>query len=179
MVATTISLVILFYWLLLIFGAISRFVKTCILKHNVPNSMSLVTRYLDFDTFYHCFEHTSGEVMCYVPNNVEDVKKICFSIWKYIYYGCTLEKIHQHSFSESSVHFSKPLGLIDSDFLELSILSYSKYKWVITFLDNYFFYYNIAFLHKKSEATEAIKSIFQMQSNNTSNSLKRLHTDNR
>jgi len=31
-----------------------------------------------------------------------------------------------------------------------------------TFLDNYSFYYNIVFLHKKSETAEAIKLIFQI-----------------
>ena len=43
---------------------------------------------------------------------------------------------------------SESLRLIYSDLLELSTLSHSKYKWVITFLDNYSFYYNIAFYTK-------------------------------
>ena len=50
---------------------------------------------------------------------------------------------------------------------------------MITLLDNYFFYYNITFLHKKSEATEAIKSILWMWLNTTSHIMKRLHTDNK
>jgi len=49
---------------------------------------------------------------------------------------------------------------------------------VTTFLDNYSSYCNIAFLHKISEAVEAIKSIFQMWSNSTSHAVKRLQTDN-
>ena len=71
------------------------------------------------------------------------------------------------------------LGLIHSDFLELPTLSYSKYKWIITFLDNYFSFCNIIFLHKKFEATDTIKSIFWMWSNTTSHPMKRLHTDNK
>ena len=50
---------------------------------------------------------------------------------------------------------------------------------MITFLDNHFSFYNIAFLCKKSEAADAIKSIFQMWPNTTFHSVKRLHTDNR
>ena len=50
---------------------------------------------------------------------------------------------------------------------------------MITFLDNYFFYCNIVFLYKKSEAIEGIKSIFWMWSNTTSHPVKRLYTDNR
>jgi len=48
---------------------------------------------------------------------------------------------------------------------------------MITFLDDYSSYCNIAFLYKTSEATKAIKSIFQMWLNTTSHPVKRLHTD--
>ena len=50
---------------------------------------------------------------------------------------------------------------------------------MIIFFDNYFFYYNIAFLCKKSEAAKAIKLIFWMWLNSTSNSVKRLYTNNK
>jgi len=50
---------------------------------------------------------------------------------------------------------------------------------MITFLDNHSSFYNITFLCKKSEAADAIKSIFQMWSNTTSHPVKRLHTNNR
>ena len=88
------------------------------------------------------------------------MKKICFPIQKHVCYSCTLEKIYQCSFSKNSIHFSKLLKLIDSDFFELFTLFYSKYKWVIIFFDNYSSYYSIDFLCKKFEAVEAIKSIF-------------------
>jgi len=51
-------------------------------------------------------------------------------------------------------------------------LSYSKYKWVITFLDDYSSYCRVAFLYKKSDATEAIKAVFQLWSNTTFHSVK-------
>ena len=44
---------------------------------------------------------------------------------------------------------------------------------MITFLNNYFFYCNIAFLHKKSKAIKVIWS------NTTFHSVKKLHTDNK
>jgi len=68
--------------------------------------------------------------------------------------------------------------LIHSDLLELPTLSYSKYKWVIIFLDDYSFYCRVAFLCKKSDAAEAIKVVFQLWLNTTSHSVKHLHTDN-
>ena len=140
--------------------------------------MSLITRYLDFETLHYYFEHVSDEVMQHVLNNVKDTKKICFLTQKYICYSCTLRKIYQFSFTENSVCSSRLLELIHSDLLELLNLSYSKYKWVITFLHNYFSYYNIIFLYKKSEVVEAIKLIFWMWSYTTYHPIKRLYTDN-
>ena len=124
--------------------------------------MNLVTRHLDFETLHCYFGHVSDEVMHHVLDNVEDAKKICFPTQKHVCYSYTLGKTHQHSFLENPSHSSEPLGLIHSDLLELPTLSYSKYKWIITFLDDHSSFCNIAFLHKKSEATDAIKSIFWM-----------------
>ena len=67
------------------------FVRTYILKHNVPNLISL-TRYLDFETLHHHFEHTSNKVIYHIFNNIENTKKICFLIQKYICYDCTLKR---------------------------------------------------------------------------------------
>jgi len=49
---------------------------------------------------------------------------------------------------------------------------------MIIFFDDYSFYCRVAFLCKKSDATEVIKSVFQLWSNTTSHSVKCLHTDN-
>jgi len=155
-----------------------QIIRTYILKHNVPNLVSLITRYLDFETLYHYFKHASDKIMYHIFDNVEDANKICFPTQKHVCHGYTLENIHQHSFSKNLTCSIKSLELTYSDLLELLTLSCSKYKWIIIFLDNYFSFYNIAFLHKKSEAANAIKFIFQMWSNTTSYPVKRLHTDN-
>ena len=107
------------------------------------------------------------------------MKKICFPAQKCVCYSCTLRKMYQYSFFKNFICSSEPLGLIQSDLLEFSTLSYSKYKQVITFLDNHSFYYNIVFLCKKSEVAEAVKFIFWMWSNITFHPVKRLHTDNK
>ena len=105
-----------------------QIVRTCILKHDVSNSMSLVTRYLDFETLHHHFGHVSDEVMYYILDNAKDIKKICFPIQKYIYYSYILSKMYQHSFSKNPIYSSELLGLIHLDLLELPTLSYPKYK---------------------------------------------------
>ena len=102
--------------------------RTCIIKNNVPNPVSLVTRYPDYETIYCHFGHISNKAMRYISNNVESMEKIYFPNKKHICYGCTLEKLHQYSFPENPKYSSETLGLIHSDLLKLLTLSYSKYK---------------------------------------------------
>ena len=149
--------------------------RTCIIKNNISNPISLVTRYLDYETIHHRLRHISDEAIKHISDNVEGTEKICLPNKKYIYYGYALGKLHQHSFPKNPKHSSETLGLIYSDLFELPTLSYSKYKWVITFLDDYSSYCRVAFLHKKSDAAEAIKAVFWLWSNTTSHSVKRLH----
>jgi len=116
--------------------------------------------------------------MRHISDNVEGTEKICFTNKKHICHSCTLGKLHQCSFPENPKRSSETLGLIHSDLLELPTLSYSKYKWVIIFLDDYSSYCRVAFLCKKSDAAEAIKAVFWLWLNTTSYSVKCLHTDN-
>jgi len=110
--------------------------RTYIIKNNVPNPVSLVTRYPDYETIHCCLGHISDEAMRHISDNVEGAEKTCFPNKKHICHSCTLGKLYQHSFPENPKRSSETLGLIYSDLLELLTLSYSKYKWVITFLDD-------------------------------------------
>ena len=81
-----------------------QIIKTHILKQNISNPVSLITRHLDFETLHHCFGHASNKVICHVLNNVEDVKKIYFLIQKYVYYSYTLKKCHIPSLSIQKIY---------------------------------------------------------------------------
>jgi len=91
-----------------------QIVRTYILKYNIPNLMSLTTRYLNFETLLHYFEYTSNKIICHILDNIKDAK-IHFLTQKHVCCSCTLGKIYQCSFSESSICFSKLLGLIYSN----------------------------------------------------------------
>ena len=71
-----------------------QIVKTHTLKYNIPDSVSLIIRYLDFETLHYYFKHISDKVMYYVLDNIEDITKICFLTQKYVYHSYTLSKIH-------------------------------------------------------------------------------------
>jgi len=103
-------------------------VRTYIIKNNVYNPVSFVTRHPDYETIHHRLGHISDEAMRHISDNVEDAEKICFPNKKHVCCSCALEKLHQCSFPENPKHSSETLGLIHSNLLELSTLSYSKYK---------------------------------------------------
>ena len=92
--------------------------RTCIIKNNVSNSVSLVTRYPDYVTIHHRLRHISDKAMRHISDNVEGAEKICFPNKKYICCSCALEKLHQRSFPENPKRSSETLGLIHSDLLE-------------------------------------------------------------
>ena len=71
-----------------------QIVRTYILKHDIPNPVNLIKKYLDFETLHCCFRHASNEIICYIFNNVEDINKICFPTQKCIYFSCTLRKMY-------------------------------------------------------------------------------------
>ena len=100
-------------------------VRTCIIKNNVPNPVSLVTRYPDYETIHCQLGHISDKAMRHISDNVEGAEKICFPNKKHVCRGCTLGKLHQRIFSENPKRSSETLGLIHSDLLELHTLSIS------------------------------------------------------
>ena len=89
-----------------------QIVRTCTLKHNVFNPVSLITKYLDFEILYYCFVYIFDKVMYYILNNVEDMKKIYFPTQKYVCYRCTFVKMYYCSFSKNPGYSSKPLSWI-------------------------------------------------------------------
>jgi len=69
-------------------------VRTCIIKNNVSNPMSLVTRHPDYETIHCHLGHISDEAIRHISDNVEGAKKICFPNKEHICYGCALGKLH-------------------------------------------------------------------------------------
>jgi len=69
-------------------------VRTCIIKNNVPNPVSLVTRHPNYETIHRRLGHISDEAMRHISDNVEGAEKICFPNKKHICHGCALEKLY-------------------------------------------------------------------------------------
>ena len=102
--------------------------RTYIIKNNVPNPVSLVTRHPDYETIHCWLRHISDEAMRYISDNVKGVEKIWFPNKKHVCHGCALGKLHQCSFPENPKCFSETLGFITKGHLLICdlILEYSK-----------------------------------------------------
>ena len=50
--------------------------RTCIIKNNVPNPVSLVTRHPDYETIHCQLGHISDEAMRHISDNIEGIEKI-------------------------------------------------------------------------------------------------------
>jgi len=59
-------------------------VRTCIIKNNILNPISLVTRHLYYETIHCQLGHIFDEAMRHISDNVEGIKKICFPNKKHI-----------------------------------------------------------------------------------------------
>jgi len=78
---------------------------------------------------------------------------------------CDEGKMHSKSYPDSNSRTSKLFQLVHSDLKEFPIKSYSKYRYIITFLDDYSSHAWIALLHKKSQTLAAFKHFVAMVRN--------------
>ena len=93
-----------------------------------------------------------------MPSNVSIPKEIP------ICRGCSQGKMTSSSFLESSTRATVPFDLIHMDLKTLPILSYHKYKYILTFLDDYTSHSWISLLKNKSDMVKAIDHFIAMVS---------------
>ena len=88
--------------------------------------------------------------------------KIHFPSEDYVCPGCTLGKMPNQAFPENERCASKPFGLMHSDLKSFPVTSYQKYKYVITFYDDFTSHAWTMPLHSKAAAITAAKDFFKM-----------------
>ena len=76
--------------------------------------------------------------------------------------GCAMGKTPQRAFPPVEERAKTPFDTIHSDLKELPTLSYSKYKYVVVFVDDYPSYAWIKCLRKKADALPALKEFLAM-----------------
>ena len=92
--------------------------------------------------------------------------------------GCAKGKIHSRSFSENSARATRPFERIHSDLKEFAVLSYHRYKYYISFIDDYTSHSWISLLKKKSDSLAATKQFLAMVKNKHQLTVGKWMTDN-
>ena len=78
--------------------------------------------------------------------------------------GCSQGKMTSSSFPESLTRAAAPFNLIHMDLKALPILSYHKYKYILTFLNDHTSHGWISLLKNKSDTAKAIEHFVAMVS---------------
>jgi hypothetical protein len=91
--------------------------------------------------------------------------------------GCAKGKMPNQSYPRSDSRALNAFGLIHSDLMTVSILSYHKYKYIQTFLDDHTGHVWIALLCKKSDSIHASKQFIAMVETQFETTPKKWHID--
>ena len=76
--------------------------------------------------------------------------------------GYALGKMANQAFPERERHASKPFGLVHSDLKSFLFMSYQKFKYIITFYDDFTSHTWIMPLHSKVAVITAAKNFLEM-----------------
>jgi len=121
---------------------------------------------LGFNKIWHkCLGHPSKDVLKRAKELKDFPNDLVFPEHSPLCRGCAEGKMHSKSFPESDSQASKLFQLMHSDLKEFPVESYSKYIYIITFLDDYSSHAWIALLRKKSQTLTAFKHFDAMVRN--------------
>ena len=104
-----------------------------------------------YDLWHLRLGHPSASVLSQVPRHTTSgpdqlIPPTEHSLCK----GCAQGKMTSSSFPNSSSRATEPFALIHSDLKTIPVISYHKYKYVLTFLDDYTNHGWVTFLKDKS-----------------------------
>ena len=131
----------------------------------------------DYDIWHKRFGHPSREVLKCSRELDGFPKDLEYPEHDPVCPGCVEGKMHSKSFPDSPSRAQKPFDLVHSDLKEMPVLSYSKYKYIITFLDDCTSHAWVTLLCKKSETLTAFKHFHAMIKTQFNATLRELMTD--
>ena len=134
------------------------------LMRNPKSLVSMSTIFMvDYDLMHRRLGHPSNDVLHQAKHHcVNFPEGLIYPKDRPICRGCTEAKAHLPIFEDSVSCASSKFELIHSDLKELPVISYHKYKWFITFLNDFSSHCWVIFLRKKSDAYTAIIDFLAM-----------------
>jgi len=129
-----------------------------IIRSNYIASVSKV----DYDIMHRRFGHPSKEVLQRMQKHMQHFPEIHFPTEDCVCPGCALGKMPNRAFPESERHASKPFELVHSDLKSFPVTSYRKFKYVITFYNDFTSHAWTMPLCSKAAAITAAKDFLEM-----------------
>jgi transposase InsO family protein len=124
------------------------------------------------------FRHPSREVLEKAKGNTKNFPKdLAIPKKTPLCRGCAEGKMSSKSFPSSQTHASKRFEKIHSDLKSFPVESYHRYKYFISFIDDFSSYAWVVFLRNKSDAATAIRDFLAMVQNQYGESVKEWMTD--
>ena len=121
------------------------------------NALStLVMSAVGYDLWHQCLGHPSPDILRQVPKHtVGGPDQLTIPTTVPICKDCTQGKMTRSSFLDSSTCAKELFALVHSNLKTLPILSYHKYKYIVTFLDDFTGHGWVTFLKNKAATYQA------------------------
>jgi transposase InsO family protein len=117
---------------------------------------------VDYDIWHKRLGHPSKDVLKRARDLKDFPNDLVFPEHSPICRGCAEGKLHSKSFPESNSRATTPFALVHSDLKEFPVESYGKYKYLVSFLDDFSSHAWVVFLRKKSQTFTAFKHFVAM-----------------
>ena len=117
---------------------------------------------VSYDIAHRRFAHPGKEVLQRLPSAVHGFPEVVGEPSSTPCSGCAQGKMPNRPFPPSKRRAKKPFELIHSDLKDFPVESYHRYKYIITFYDDYTSHGWIILMRKKSYAINATKQFLAM-----------------
>jgi hypothetical protein len=127
------------------------------LKSNIADQTKYSTMtYVDYDLMHKHLGHPSQDVLHYAPKHTKGFPPMETPEEIPICPGCAEGKMPSKAYPPSDTHAEKPFEKIHSDIKSFPVESYHKYKYFISFVDDYSSYSWVTLLCTKGAAINAL-----------------------
>jgi hypothetical protein len=145
---------------------------------NTATFASVSTIYkVDYDVWHKRFGHPSKDVLRRAKELENFPSDLIIPEHPPLCRGCAEGKLHSKSYPESPSRARKPFDLVHSDLKEFPTVSYSKYKFFVSFLDDCSSHAWVVLLRRKSDTIAAFRHFIAMIKNQFNTTLKEFMTD--
>src|SRR6202161_2263793 len=133
---------------------------------------------VDYELLHCRFGHPSKEVLRKASKHTSDFPKdIIFPKNDPICRGCAEGKMPSASFPPSQSRATRPFEIVHTDLKSFPVLSYHKYKYFVTFLDDYTSHGWIINIKLKSDVKDVIKQFNALVKNQFDLTVKTFRSD--